>query len=222
MIKSFDYKGQQIVFEITNPEDHLQKYWLAGRFYEQGMLRFIEERWKNKSEHLTFIDVGACIGNHTVFFSKVIGAHVISFEPDIRNYNLLVRNIDLNNVGVLVSARYSAVGNLFKRVCFQHDTSNNCGMSKIAASGNEKVYVVPLDDTINDKSKVHLIKIDVEGYNLPVLTGAQGIITRDHPEIYIEAGTDEELKEVESFLLPLGYKRWPTPFNATPTYMFYY
>ncbi len=39
--------------------------------------------------------------------------------------------------------------------------------------------------------KVHMIKIDAEGSELAVVQGAQGIIERDRPEIYVEVGPEE-------------------------------
>lgn len=225
MIRSFGYNGQEIKFEITNPDDHLQKYWLKGHFYEERMLKFIENRWKNKAYPygLKFIDVGACIGNHTIFFAKIIGAQVLAIEPGRDNSHLMWKNILLNSVEPQVEPWFEfAAGNKIGLSRLKLDHSGNSGMHKISEDGDEVIKIITIDHVVSHPFRIHLIKIDVEGYNIPVLSGGRRMIEKNHPEIYIEAGTDQELQEVESFLLPLGYKRWPTHFNATPTYFFYW
>ena len=52
----------------------------------------------------------------------------------------------------------------------------------------ERLDVVCTDHRVD---KVHMIKIDAEGSELAVVQGAQGIIERDRPEIYVEVGPEE-------------------------------
>lgn len=224
MITTIIYKGQEIKFEITDPEDYLQKFWLRGTFYELGMLQFIEQRWmdKNKIHWPVVVDIGACIGNHTIFFAKCMNAYVYAIEPAPLNMAILQQNAILNNVRQNIFPIQKGAGHHRGLARFKKDGSGNCGMGKITADGEDIVGLVPIDQVISPSHEVDIMKIDVEGYNLPVLKGAMLTIVHDQPDIYIECQTPEELREVEEFLLPLGYTRWPTPFNATPTYFFYY
>ena len=226
MIATIAYKGQLIKFEITDTNDYLQKFWLRGVFYEQAMLQFIEHRWKEKAlkGRITFIDVGACIGNHSIFFAKIIGAKVHAFEPCPPSCNLIRKNTDWNRPypGGPIQVWQMAAGEQSCHMPFSLNDSGNSGMHKITTVGECLVKVNSLDVVLDHYEPIHLMKIDVEGYNIPVLKGATGIISKHHPEIYIECQTTEELREVEDFLLPIGYTRWPQSFNATPTYLFYY
>ena len=75
--------------------------------------------------------------------------------------------------------------------------------------------------------EVKCIKIDVEGYNLPVLKGARETITTYHPAIFCECQTVEQFSEVDEYLTKLGYKVWkidgkPFVMNHTPTYLWEY
>lgn len=225
MIQIVNYNGQAIKFEVANPEDHLQKCWAAGHFYEEGMLKFIKDRWDKRGAvpyRPIVVDVGACIGNHTLFFAGCIKAYVYAMEPFPENIEHIKRNLQLNGLLGSVNIIPHAAGSHRCRVAFHPDDSGNCGMGKISPAGNMQVGVIPVDEVISWEHQVDILKIDVEGYNLPVLTGARHTIAQDHPDIYIECQTTQELQEAEAFLLPLGYKRRAQHFNATPTYLFYY
>src|SRR5207247_1315444 len=58
-----------------------------------------------------FIDAGANIGVFTILASGAIGARTIAFEPAPFAYQYLSKNILLNNLSTLVSARNVALGN---------------------------------------------------------------------------------------------------------------
>lgn len=223
MIKTFDYNNQVIKFEVTNPEDHLQKYWLGGRFYEEGMLKFIYDRWAVQEKQVpVVVDVGACIGNHTIFFARLMFAYVYAFEPVPENMALIKRNAELNGVKSQITFVPHAAGSRRGKVKFEKDATGNCGMGRISSVGSDTVGLITVDEVISHSHEVDILKIDVEGYNLPVLGGAYYTIKHNKPDIYIECQTPEELQEVKNFLLPMFYKVHPTPFNRTPTYLFYY
>jgi hypothetical protein len=63
------------------------------------------------------------------------------------------------------------------------------------------------------------VKIDVEGYNVPVLRGARQTLQKHRPVVFIEC--DGDLAEVDRELGDLGYaRRTDLVFNKTPTYLF--
>ena len=220
MITTINYKGHEIRFEVTNPGDHLQKYWLKGHFYEERMLHFIQ-KFRMYKQPPVVVDVGACIGNHTIFFARVMSANVYAFEPVRENMDHIKRNALLNVVMKQITFIPHGAGDSRSMVKFKKGPDGNCGMGRISLDGSDTVNLVPIDEVISQSHEVDILKIDVEGYNIPVLEGARYTIEHDHPEIYIEAGTDPELQEVKDFLLPLGYTFYPKPFNATPTWFFY-
>lgn len=222
MITTINYNGQEIKFQIDNPDDFLQQKWLTGHFYEEGMLKFIEFRWKADSHRPVIVDVGACIGNHTLFFAKVMNAAIVyAIEPFPENVARIKINVALNYCQSRVSILPYAASNNRSSIRFRKDDTGNCGMGRIDAAGDLTVKATPIDHIIPPDRIVDILKIDVEGFNIPVLEGAINTLKQDRPDIYIECQTPAELQEVEDFLLPLGYTRWPTHFNSTPTYLFY-
>jgi len=221
IIKSVIYQNVPLKFLIENPFEYLQRYWITGNFYESGMLEFIRQRWIGKDSDLMFIDIGACIGNHTLFFSKVMGREGFSFEPDPDNYRLLNQNLIINNVIENVFHSNIAIGDKAGKAHLIPSDSKNNGLCSISAQGTIEVEIHSLDSLINDSFKIGLIKIDVEGYNMPVLAGAKETILRNRPELFIECASQDDLDCVDNFLLPLNYKRFERVFNATPTYFYY-
>src|SRR5690606_30707863 len=71
----FVHSGHEVKFEIANPKDFIQKTILNNKkFYEDAMLM---DAASVISPGDLCIDVGANIGNHTVFLAKICQAQVI-------------------------------------------------------------------------------------------------------------------------------------------------
>ena len=75
---------------------HIQRHWRRGRFYEAAMLDYIRERYQGGQ----FLDIGASLGNHSVYFALYCGAsEVMAFEPVGVSRDHLHRNLALNSLG---------------------------------------------------------------------------------------------------------------------------
>lgn len=219
-IIDFTYEGKEIKFYLPNLNDWVQKViYETSNFYEIAMLEDIKNRL---SENNIIVDIGANIGNHTIFFSKICKAEkVYSFEPQKNIFEILKKNIELNQVNDTVELYNIGLG---KEYCFANIKvidENNYGMSKLDVTEKGNIEIKTLDSIIRDNrvTKIDLIKIDVEGMELEVLQGAKDVLYKFKPLIYIEAGTDSEFKKVLEFLSEFGYKPMYR-FNSTPTYLF--
>ena len=193
-------------------------------YYERQLLRHLNHSIKNNKG--ISIDIGANIGNHSIFFAKYISDKVISFEPSLVNYNILLRNLKTNLKNNQFLAFQIGLG------CSEYDTNlfypskNNFGMAKIRADdkskNTEKIKIDTLDNIVK-KNKINdpinLIKIDVEGMEIDVLKGSELIITKNLPHLVIEAHNEIILSQVNSFLKPYKYQVLGK-FCSTPTYHF--
>ena len=56
------------------------------------------------------------------------------------------------------------------------------------------------------RTKINLIKIDVNGHELSVLKGLSKIINRDKPALIIETG--EDIKTIEQYLKKYGFEKY--------------
>ena len=132
-------------------------------------------------------DVGANVGFYTLLASKLAGhGSVVSFEPLPRNLALLERHLRLNavrNVRVLPIAVSSRSGTA------RFATSHNPAMGGLTATGEIEVTTASLDDLIAARAiaRPSFMKIDVEGAEHDVLTGAAKLLAEDRPTILLSA-----------------------------------
>lgn len=152
-------------------------------------------------------DIGANIGNHTVFFSKYLKAKkVYSFEPSEEVYNLLKGNIERNYLKGVETYNY-AIGERNSLGNITIDESN-LGASTMNEDEQGNVEIKPLDSF--EKDAPDFVKIDVEGFELKVLLGMKNILTKHKPVLWIEI-FDDHFKQVDDFLKEYNYvliDRW--------------
>ena len=182
------------------------------------MLEDIRERIGNNK---IIVDVGANIGNHTVYFAKICKAkQVYSFEPQKNIFDILQKNLEINNIDNKVKAYNMGAGKEHFYASIDVLDTNNYGMSKINKMNKGSVEINSLDSLLlKEVEGVDMIKIDVEGMELDVLDGAKEILKKYKPIIYIEAGTNREFDGIVNYLNQYHYKPMYR-FNATPTYLF--
>lgn len=217
-LKRIEFLSREVTFYLPlKDSDHIQNFlWNTGSFYENKMLQDIYVRFSGVKG--LALDVGANIGNHTLFFSGILDLDVCSFEPCLANYKTLERNVELNNLEDKVTIENKAVSKSagFGRVYNYSD--KNTGSTKFECDQGE-ISVVSIDDYIDKSRDVVLLKIDVEGLELSVLEGARRVIARSKPTIFVEAQNSYDYISIASFLKDLDY----TPigrYNATATYLF--
>ncbi|MGV1756327.1 class I SAM-dependent methyltransferase [Rhizobium sp. A22-96] len=203
-------------FHLPNPNDHIQRIILQNNaFYERAML---EDVGSSLPEDALAVDVGAYIGNHTLFFSSVLGVRTIAFEPNPLAFVALQTNVELNGINGLVELHPLALGAGPTTGEIGNVDAANLGDAQFQPTGEGSIQMVRLDDVIGER-RVHLIKIDVSGAEADVLRGAHETIARSRPKLLVSARSREVLTEVEAILRPLGYRKIQF-YNDTPTYLF--
>jgi len=203
------YKGK--IYPIEHHDDHIGKWYAkeCEAFYELAMLDYIKELTEDIKD-LVIVDVGANIGNHSMFFAEECNAEVIAFEPIPENIKLLEKNTSDLNVEI------HPIGLGDKKENKGYDINKeNMGMSKLIKGTS--IEVNKLDAIV--KKKVHVLKIDAETYEAKILTGGLKLIKKHRPHIFIEGQTRTHRDAYDKILHPLGYTRL-LAFNKTPTYYY--
>lgn len=201
---------------VPSSDDHIGKYLLQnGVFYEAELLHALKRVLRPGD---IVVDVGANIGNHTVFFAGVLKCKVVAVEPVPLIAEILRSNVSRNQLTDLVSVHQVALGREDALAEIAKFDEKNYGGTSLRVRVDGDVEVQRLDAIVSDT--VGLIKIDAEGMDYAVLLGAQEVLERDMPVVVIEAMTPDAVANIESLLIPLGYSILGE-YNATPTYVFF-
>lgn len=187
-----------------------------GRPYERRLLRMSRTLL---SPGEIVVDVGANIGNHTLYWSEVAGANVLSFEPNPPALKMLRDNVELNTAGTRVQIHPLAVGSTSGYAVMEQPDSSNIGSARAVVASTGEVRMTTLDEAIDPARLVKLLKIDVEGSELAVLQGAMRVLSQ-RPALILEAHTPEQRRVLDEFLRPLGYRRLAISVADSPTYFY--
>lgn len=157
--------------------------------WEPHIMKFSEIYLSDKKSS-NIVDAGAHIGYHTLNFAKLTTGTVYSFEPQPQNYKLLMYNFKINEItnispfmiGLSDVKKYYKIPIISKSLKLGNMgdfTLNNL---------TSNLYIKILSDTLDSfKFKdISLIKIDVQGWEKKVLTGAKETIEKYKPVIIIE------------------------------------
>ena len=157
----------------TMPHDTICREILINGFYEKYLL---EGMVKLVKENGTVLDIGANIGNHTVFFSSKF-KKVISFEPVQSNCWIIKANLYLNsikNVTLIEMGLSSHMGKMVIAHSDPHNTNNGLITDFMSTDNNvDSVPVVTGDSVMLEMGldDIVMIKIDVEGHEPQVIEG---------------------------------------------------
>ena len=152
------------------------------------------------------VDVGANIGIYAIPMAKKV-KRVIAFEPHPKTSEILEKNIELNQLENIVLLK-KIVGDHRKDVIF--NLSQVPQESGIIDSRDKtmdpivQMKCIDLDSALSTESKVDWLLIDVEGYELNVLAGAQNILRKFTPRIIFES-YQEQSDAVIKVLTNEGY-----------------
>jgi FkbM family methyltransferase len=179
--------------------------------------------WDHYDATRTYVDVGAHVGLATLGLA-VDGVRCACFEPLDSNLALLRGALDDNGVADRVAVLPVALGMRAERVpMFVPARADNASLDSVVAVANQaSQYVVPVsvtviafDEVVLDKSRVSLVKIDVQGFELEVLRGMCDFIrdcdrgTRfvvEHDPKFLNM-RGQPLRAVQDLLAPFGVER---------------
>ncbi|MGO4706493.1 FkbM family methyltransferase [Microvirga sp. 2MCAF38] len=133
-------------------------------------------------------DVGAAIGQFTVFAARLPAATVHAFEPSGANVATLQRNLARNGVLERVTIHQLALSNADGQSIFE--TTGHTWMSRLSdapAENGEVVTVRTLPDQLQRSGIAHLsvLKVNVAGFEPQVLEGAEPFLAEGKADILI-------------------------------------
>lgn len=196
--------------------------------YEKDTTSFLVRLFNGKG---CFIDVGANIGLIALPFSKLVAdrdraaPEIYCVEAVSANVERLQHNIRLNGLQEKIFAIAQGVGDIEKEVQIQIEGNlkegQGTGTANILSDASDypaervPLAITTLDNLIEHgliSREVSLIKIDVDGYDLNVLKGAENMLSRSRPIIFGEfmeyclAWHGQSYTDVIDYMKPLNYR----------------
>jgi len=188
--------GTEVYFFVADQEDIIQREHLHRRFYEEEELEIIRQAFRGG----VFLDVGANVGNHTLFAAMYLGAsRVICIEPNPIAYGILRANVGLNGQHDKITLYPVGLSDARCRASIDIPAHNLGGGTLAPGAADAGIEVFTGDELLNG-STIDFIKIDTEGMELGVIRGLANTIRRDHPSIFVEV----EDKNADAFLRLMG------------------
>lgn len=206
-------------------DEFLQAHIYLFGSYELPTVRFLRKVLTPAS---TAFDVGAQMGYLSLAMATT-GAGVVAFEPEAANIARLHANIALNDARHITVIE-KAVSDHDGEIRLYLSKDNNAGThSTIAAVGNvsEEYVTIPcvrLDTYLASAGAHHsvdLIKIDVEGGEREVISGALETLQRDSPILIMEMSDALQeargysTREFKAMLADLGYSSFTLNDNGS-------
>jgi len=163
------------------------------------------------------IDVGANIGELTVPLARAVGAEgaclavePIPFLADAVRRTAFANGLDW--IEVFQCAASAGAGSANLELRYSDGKLLDSGGSRLvdsAAAGTVQVAIERLDDMVRRSRigarRVSLVKVDVEGHELPVLRGAAETLRRHRPALAIEIGNEAPEARAEMVVLLTGH-----------------
>ena len=186
--------------------DSLSNELIINGVYEKEELDLISSIIDKDKE--IFIDVGANIGNHTLYFRNIF-KKIYSFEPHPKTYKLLKFNTeDFPNI----KTYNFGLSNEKKQLKTTLKATKNVGGEgfKEEQKQGDDIFFERFDDLHNFENKIGFIKIDVEGNEFDVLKSMKKNLENNTPIISLEFSMKnfDNNNEIISFLRELGYKNF--------------
>jgi len=178
-----------------------------GELFEKFIITFVKH-FINPNKNI--IDLGANIGTHSIIYSNYTKGIVYSFEPQKMIFDILNKNVELNNCKNIVTHNFGGSNidsKFYMNACYTD--KDNQGAFQIDRTLNETNGLeieCKIIDNLNIQN-VGYIKIDVEGHEYEALLGIKNILINDHPTLMIEIHNSSPTKNLTFiFLEELGYK----------------
>jgi FkbM family methyltransferase len=227
---SIQHDGRPFTFRTYSKGDaiscRMRKY---GTFYERDLLEYSRAILSELPPGGLVVDIGANLGNHSVYWAALSARHVVSIEANPALTDILTENLESNAPASSFTVVSGGAGeqSALGRVRLSHRAPDQYGLAGVDVDArlrreDDGVFEIhPLGEWLarsgHADEPVRLLKIDVEGAEIPVLCGATPVLDRDRPEIFAEAATRTERNALDAALAPWGYGRIRR-FCSTPTW----
>ena len=217
-IMHFSFEDQPVAFKVPDIADFISfSICKQESFFDIKDLLVLRNIIPSNS---VIVDGGANIGNHAIFFAKVLKAKKIyCFEPQKKIFNILVCNIHLNKLNSIIEPIFIGLSDKksFANIDYRDDIQLSPNFHQVNHGGLYLKEVLKTDGIFQLNTldfllferltQLDFIKLDIQGFEIKALKGSENLIKKFLPLIQIECMRHEELNK---FIIPhlssLGYR----------------
>jgi FkbM family methyltransferase len=206
----FKYAGKSVtMFGYSDQDWIVQAMRLNNSFYELDLLKYV--RFLLRRRRGIILDIGANIGNHSVFLGMFTKNSIACFEPNPEILPILEKNLNVNQVEHKLFKFGLGSSENHYEVVLPDEMPNNIAAARLISRNDGQILVRRLDDVIPDIEHsfggmpVIAIKADIEGMEAEMLRGALTTIEKYKPELFLEIFNQRSMLEIEAILKPIGY-----------------
>jgi FkbM family methyltransferase len=154
----------------------------------------------NRSKGNIFWDVGSNIGYFPLYVAKSAN-YVRAFEPEPTNYNILEKNLQMNDFSNIKSHQIAISTEAGEAELFRSG-SEGSGIHSLAnderlSEDTQTVSTQTIDNLVNRFEIPDFIKVDVEGAEMKVLEGAENSLEYYNIEWFIEVHSPRTDKRID-------------------------
>jgi FkbM family methyltransferase len=189
--------------------DHISLRVLLDGVYERNQLEFLHSVCIKNGLKRTYLDIGANIGNHTIYLADVF-QRVIAIEASELTSRILQLNLDLNHIEN-VAVHNVAAGKESSTGYMSLSQEDNLGSNRLLSNplkgkAVEVINVVSLDTYLSYLKDLDLVKIDIEGYEENALRGMEVLLKENSPIIAFESNSRQECRLIMDILNSYDYE----------------
>ena len=216
VVRTYRFRGLTFRIALSNADE--KGRWdlmVAGR-KEPETIRWIDVEFRAGE---VFVDVGACIGNYSLYAAlRHKGLKVFAFEPEPNSLIQLVKNAQLNDLDItcfLLPLRERAgVDFLNIKDFFASKSKHQFGrtaewqLGGVAPAARIGLGSSSLDELVREKviPVPNHAKIDVDGLEVAIVHGMREVLRYSALRtVLCEAGSEREAKEIEELFSEAGF-----------------
>lgn len=191
---------------LTNPADLIQSSHAHGQYFETASLLKLHRLLERPDPSI--VEVGANIGNHVVWYARHLApSRIYPVEPTPEALDLLEQNIAANGIEPLIDRRGLGLGAGRGDGHFWTEMveADNLGATRLVPAEDGGIETRSLDALLG-RNRVDFIKIDAGGMEMDVLAGAEALIARDRPLIWVEVRRGNMMDFVRGWCRKAGYR----------------
>lgn len=194
--------GNTKVFVPRYPADFIQKHIVdKNEFFEQDILERLD---LYIPDNATILDIGANIGNHTLYWSRR-ALSIYSFEPVKETFDILNKNISINSLENKVNLFNIGLSDKSSKAIFNRFIADNIGANSVSHSEEGDMKLEALDNMDINFNKIDFVKIDVENHEEFALLGMGKTLKKYKPIVFIEV-QKENFEKINNILNSYGFK----------------